>query len=53
MGTAGTPVSNNGSGSGAGTGTRRLRTAYTNTQLLELEKEFSSDEVGLSKLHSN
>lgn len=40
MGTASTPVSNNGSGSGAGGGTRRLRTAYTNTQLLELEKEF-------------
>ncbi|KAL4657865.1 Homeobox B2a-like [Arapaima gigas] len=27
-------------GGGAGGGSRRLRTAYTNTQLLELEKEF-------------
>ncbi|XP_053483908.1 homeobox protein Hox-A2b isoform X1 [Ictalurus furcatus] len=27
-------------GGGGGGGTRRLRTAYTNTQLLELEKEF-------------
>ncbi|WAR04955.1 HXA2-like protein [Mya arenaria] len=27
-------------GSGSGGGSRRLRTAYTNTQLLELEKEF-------------
>ncbi|KAH3700975.1 uncharacterized protein LOC127860394 [Dreissena polymorpha] len=29
-----------GSGGGSGGGSRRLRTAYTNTQLLELEKEF-------------
>lgn len=28
------------SSSGVGSGSRRLRTAYTNTQLLELEKEF-------------
>ncbi|XP_029109815.1 homeobox protein Hox-B2a-like [Scleropages formosus] len=28
------------SGGGSGGGSRRLRTAYTNTQLLELEKEF-------------
>ncbi|XP_052093303.1 homeotic protein proboscipedia-like [Mytilus californianus] len=40
MGNGSTPASNAGSGSGAGGGTRRLRTAYTNTQLLELEKEF-------------
>jgi len=34
--------SSGGTGGGAGTtgGSRRLRTAYTNTQLLELEKEF-------------
>lgn len=29
-----------GGGGGSGGGSRRLRTAYTNTQLLELEKEF-------------
>ncbi|XP_069121943.1 homeotic protein proboscipedia-like [Argopecten irradians] len=46
---ASTPTSNgnnggggsvNSNGSGGSGGTRRLRTAYTNTQLLELEKEF-------------
>ncbi|XP_060077837.1 putative uncharacterized protein DDB_G0282133 [Ylistrum balloti] len=43
-----TPTSNGTGGTGSGSsngsggsgGTRRLRTAYTNTQLLELEKEF-------------
>lgn len=40
MGTPNTPVNNGSSGNGGGGGTRRLRTAYTNTQLLELEKEF-------------
>ncbi|XP_061178002.1 uncharacterized protein LOC133186734 [Saccostrea echinata] len=34
------PRSNSSSHSNSGGGTRRLRTAYTNTQLLELEKEF-------------
>lgn len=32
--------SNGNSSGGTGGGSRRLRTAYTNTQLLELEKEF-------------
>ncbi|XP_037549067.1 homeobox protein Hox-A2b [Nematolebias whitei] len=32
--------SSGGGGGGGGGGSRRLRTAYTNTQLLELEKEF-------------
>ncbi|XP_028317485.1 homeobox protein Hox-A2a isoform X2 [Gouania willdenowi] len=33
-------VESSGGGGGGGGGSRRLRTAYTNTQLLELEKEF-------------
>ncbi|XP_074470678.1 homeobox protein Hox-A2a-like isoform X1 [Sebastes fasciatus] len=33
-------VDSSGGGGGGGGGSRRLRTAYTNTQLLELEKEF-------------
>lgn len=40
MGTGNTSVATGGSGNGNAGGTRRLRTAYTNTQLLELEKEF-------------
>lgn len=37
---ASTPNTNTASSNGNNSGSRRLRTAYTNTQLLELEKEF-------------
>ena len=40
MGGSGKSGNNNGSSNSVNNGNRRLRTAYTNTQLLELEKEF-------------